>query len=93
MKKVEIRKSQAMRKGSVIAEARIGVMYAHGQDWFQILVTLIQIWVDVEKISTQRQGVKQSLSKSRTHLMAAHEKGSLYALGWTELIPELINSI
>lgn len=36
MKKVEIRKSQAMRKGSVIAEARIGVMYAHGQDWFQI---------------------------------------------------------
>lgn len=23
-----------MRKGSVIAEARVGVMYAHGQDWF-----------------------------------------------------------
>ena len=26
--------SQAMRKGSVLAEARVGVMYAHGQDWF-----------------------------------------------------------
>ena len=25
-----------MRKGSVIAEARVGVMYAHGQDRFQI---------------------------------------------------------